>query len=213
MTISRKQFNRRPFDGGFSIIELLVVIAIIVILATIALPQLPAMRRLHRSAAIPIQIKTQLRLARQQAMSQRRAVTFQYDDQLKRISIITHQMTGPGVLTAAGYPNTVGSTRSNTFILTGDGLSTSDLIYGLPAGVAGNLADTTTLTPLLNSQVNITFQPDGSVVNGGGVPVNFALFFHIAPAPRDTAYAISVLGSSGRVKVWRFSGSANNFVE
>lgn len=214
METHRPGADGRSGEKGFSVLEMVIVTAVILIISAAAVPQLPAMRRLHRAAAIPIQVKTKMRLARQQAMAQRRAVTFQYDDQSKQISIITHQTAGSAVLTAANYPDTAGSTKSNRFALTGDGLKAADLIYGPPASVAGTFDDSTALSPLAGGgQVNITFQPDGSVINAAGLPINFALVFHTAQAPTDTAYAISILGSSGRVKVWRYSSNVSKFVE
>ncbi len=206
--------SRQSHERGFSVVELLIVVAVIGIISAVALPQLPAMRRLHRSATIPILIKSKIRLARQQAMSQQRAVTFQYDDQTKQISIITHQTFGQAVLTEPGYPNTPGSVRNNIYSLAGDGLRPADIAYGVPTLVPTNLADNTTLSPLTaNQQINITFQPDGRVINAARAEVNFALFFHLAQDPLKTAYSISVLGSSGRAKVWRYSSNVNKFVE
>jgi hypothetical protein len=61
--------------------------------------------------------------------------------------------------------------------------------------------------------VNITFQPDGSVIDANGNPVNRALFIYNTQAPTDTAAAISVLGAAGRVKLWRYKSNVNKYVE
>ncbi len=53
-----------------------------------------------------------------------------------------------------------------------------------------NLGDNTTLTTIpTGGKLNITFQPDGSVINAAGNPVDMALFFYNAQADRDTATA------------------------
>lgn len=213
MTNQSRTYRRLP-DGGFSLIEVLLVFTVMGIITVIAIPQLAAFRRLQRTAAIPVLIKSQLRLARQQARSQRRAVTFQYDNQLKQISLITQPNPGAAILNDPNYPNVAGSVRTTTTNLTGNGITAPELVYGLPPSAVGNLTDTTTLSPLTGTRyINITFQPDGSVINGAGVPTNFALFFYNSNAPKDTAAAISVLGSAGRVKVWRYNVNGNTYTE
>jgi len=220
-----KTHRTQRAEGGFSLIELLIVAAIMVIIGGIALPQLRTTQRLIRSAAIPRELSSQLRLARQLAMSQRRAVTFQYDDSSKQINIIQHNgvdgsgnvIVGTAVLADANYPNATGSTVVRTFPLVSTGIPASEIGYGRPATISGFptgvLGDNTNLTALTNSKVNITFQKDGTVINSGGTATDFALFFYNPNAAKDTTVAISVLGSAGRIKTWRYSSNANAFQE
>src|ERR1700686_246434 len=120
-----KHKRRWQSDSGKSIIEVLAVVAIASILTAVAVPQMISARRLMRSASLPREIATQMRFARQQAMSQRQAFTFQYDDSQTVLTIIDHNASGAGLLTATGYPNTAGSTAVLTVPLGGGG--------GLPA--------------------------------------------------------------------------------
>lgn len=201
-------------EGGVTLVELLIVVAIMTTVVSIGVIQLGSMRRLNSSAAIPLQIKIQLRLARQQAMSQRRAVTLQYDDQTKQVTIIRQPAAGKAVLSLPDFPNPTGSAQVSTMTLTGNGVDPSDLVYGLPVSMSSTLGDSTSLTTLpINKKINITFQPDGSVVDANGNPANFALFFYNSKAPELTASAVSVLGSAGRIKTWKYNGSANKYVE
>jgi hypothetical protein len=59
----------------------------------------------------------------------------------------------------------------------------------------------------------VTFQPDGSVIDLNGNPIGMALFIYNNRAARGTASAISVVGASGRIKIWRYDGNANAYVE
>src|SRR5437868_3686300 len=166
MITTKPNTDSRASGRGFTLVELLLVLAVSAIVTAIALPQLAASRRLQRLAAIPKLLSSQLRLARQMAMSQRRAVTFQYDDQNKQVKLITQPSSGALVLSDVNYPTLTGSVVVNTSPLTGSGITTNDVTYGIPSASptnapTGALGDNSTMTSLVNNKVNITFQPDG----------------------------------------------------
>jgi Tfp pilus assembly protein FimT len=200
---------------GTSMVEVLAVVAIATILTTVAVPQIISARRMIRSASLPREIATQIRFARQQAMSQRQAFTFQYDDSTKQITIIDHQATGYALLSASGYPNTAGSLTALTVPLGGGGgLPASEISFGIPNGISlTSLSDTSTQTALSSNKLTITFQPDGTVQDANGNYVNRTLFLYNNKIPNQTACAISVLGSAGRIKIWRYTASASAYVE
>ena len=223
-TIRDVRDRRLSRSRGFSLIELLIVIAIIAILSVIALPQMAAHRRLIRSTTMTREIMSQLRYARQLAMSQRGAFTFQYDDVAKQINIIGPIPAGKDALVlATGYPNNPGSSVVARVSLAQGGLPSSEITYGIPAAAdlptgapiipTGALPDLTTKTTLASNQLNITFQPDGSVIDSANALQDKAMYVFNNKAAQGTASAISVLGPSGRVKVWRYSPSANAYAE
>lgn len=212
-------------EAGRSIVEVLTVVVIAAILTSVAIPQLISARRLIRSAALPREIGSQLRFARQQAMSQRQAFTVQYDDINKQIRIIDHNnnqnanaacnVTGTAILLDGNYPNTACSSNVVTIPLTGRiVLPSSELSFGVPSGInVVTLTDGSIPTPLTSSRLNVTFQPDGSVIDAVGNPANTTLFLYNNKASHETASAISVLGVSGRVKLWRLNRATNTYVE
>lgn len=215
MRTTQFKTNRQEKSNGFSLLELLIVIAVIAIVTALSVPQLVASRRLQRLSGIPFQVKTQLRMARQAAMSRRRAVTFQYDDNNKQMAVIVHSTVGTAVLTEPNYPNTNGSILLKTTFLTGSGINAPDITFGIPSAAPNGALDDGTSIALLpvNKQINITFQPDGSVLGANGEPESFALFFYNAALSNETAGAVSVLGAAGRVKVWRYNSVADKYVE
>ena len=201
--------------AGHSLIEMLIVVSLIGLLTSMALPQLLAQRRLYRSTTVTREIMTTLRHARQLAMSQRQAITFQYNDTTKQVSLIDHNSNlGAAMLLDPSYPNTAGSQIISTASLVAETSLSSEISYGIPAGLPnGALADGIAMTALANNQINITFQPDGSVIDGAGNPVGRAMYIYNNRAARATAAAISVIGASGRVKIWRYDAVANAYAE
>jgi type II secretory pathway pseudopilin PulG len=214
-------------SSGRSIIETLVVVAIATVLGAVAVPQMITARRLMRSAALPREVVTQLRFAKQQAMSQRQAFTFQYDDSTKQIRIIDHNnngnpnpacnVLGKNILADPSYPDTACSVTVLTIPLGGGAVPAADISIGVPSALSGvsTLDDTGTPTSLTSGgKLNINFQPDGSVIDTGGNPVSYrTLYLYNNRIPTQTAVAISVLGAAGRVKVWRYSSSVNKYAE
>ena len=213
--LSAKQNQGWHSDSGRSLIEVLIVVAIATILTAVAVPQVISARRMIRSAALPREIASQLRYARQQAMSQRQAFTFVYDDSAKQIRIIDHQAAGAAILSATNYPNTAGSVTALTIpVGGGNGLPASEISFGIPAGVSvTSLADTSTPNTLVANKLTVTFQPDGTVIDSNGNATNRTLFLYNNKIPQQTASAISVLGSAGRIKIWRYTPSASQYLE
>ncbi|HEV7744244.1 MAG TPA: prepilin-type N-terminal cleavage/methylation domain-containing protein [Pyrinomonadaceae bacterium] len=199
---------------GHSIIEMLIVVALIGVLSSLTLPQFIAQRRLTRSIGLSREILSQLRQTRQLAMSQRQAFTFRYDNAAKQISIIDHNSNpGGSLLVDPSYPNTAGSVVVSSTPLAEAAIS-SEINYGIPSGLPnGALSDGIALTPLFNNQFTVTFQPDGSVIDGAGDPQGRAIFFFNNRAAPETASAISIMGASGRVKIWRYNAGANLYTE
>jgi len=112
-----------------------------------------------------------------------------------------------------GSYGALGDAKNKKTDLAGTGLIDSELVYGRPSGAPSSLTDTSTFTALSSSAVNITFQSDGSVLDASNNPVNNALFFYHSKNSQTTAFAVSVLGAGGRVKLWRYKQSINNYVE
>lgn len=199
LTVKKKRIEKQK---GFSLPELMVVVLILAILAVLALPQINASRRVFRFSGMQRQLVSTLVEARQEAMSQRTPITFQYDNKQKQTIIY------------GGSFGAEGDAKNKTVELTGSGLEFDDLKYRR-LGASGNsaLADGTNETPLNKGKVEITFQPDGSVINASNNPENNALFFFHKDYRKETAFAVSILGAGGRVKIWKYNNGVKGYVE
>jgi Tfp pilus assembly protein FimT len=220
----RKTYSLRKGIAGFTIAETMTVLAVGAVLCAVAIPQMISQRRLLRTSTVSREIMVQMRYTRQLALSRRAAFTFQYNDSNKMISIIGPIPQGTAALADTLYPNNTGSTVILQVPLTQSGLAPSELIEGipttstgLPAGSptipTGALGDGVSKSTLASNVLNITFQPDGSVIDSTGAPANNALFFFNSKAAQQTATAISIIGASGRIKVWRYTTSGNKYAE
>ena len=199
MTVfKRKKLNNQK---GFSLPELIVVLLIIAILIVLALPQLISSRRAFRFSGVQRIIAASLSDARQEAMSQRTPVTVRYSDATKRI--IIH----------GGNFGAQGDAKNRSAELTGSGLEQNELVYGQPGGAPSALGDSVTITALTAGEAVVTFHADGSVIDAANHPHNNGLFFYNANYPDDMAFAVSVLGAGGRVKIWRYNKNTTSYVE
>lgn len=194
--------DNKKHQKGFSLPELVVVLLVAAIILVLALPQIISSRRLYRFSGVQRQVSTALRETRQEAMSQRRPLTIRYDNGTKSL------------VAFGGDFGALGDAKNRLIQLSDAGLEDADIVYGKPPGApAAALGDTSNLTTLTGSAIEITFQPDGSVVDGSGNPQNKALFFYHDKYRSDTAFAVSILGAGGRIKIWRFSEGANAYIE
>lgn len=194
--------NKKKAQKGFSVIELLIVLIILSILAVLALPQIIASRRVFRFSGMQRQFVSSLTEARQSAMTQRTPVTFRYDNANKRTIIY------------GGAFGAVGNSKNRVVDMSGSGLVRGDIVYGRPTGAStAALGDSSNMTALASGVVEVTFQPDGSVIDASNNPKNNGLFFYHKKNANDTAFAVSILGAGGRIKIWRYSKGPKVYVE
>lgn len=185
---------------GSNVIELIIVLLIIAIIAVIAMPQVISAKRLWHFSGFQRQVVTCLREARQEAISQRTPITFQYDDSNKKLVLY------------GGAFGSLGDSRNRVYPITSN--FRNEIIYGKVAGAsAAALSNGINLTDLNNQKVEIRFQSDGSVIDSANNLQNTGLFFYNVRTSGETAFAISILGAGGMTKVWRFNQTNNTYVE
>ena len=177
---------RRRSHAGYSAIELMVTLAITGIVAAIAMFNIgSAVPGLKSDGAMRL-VMTQLNAARETAITQRRNFQVSFIN-TNRIQLIRQNLPG-------------GTTLLSTVYLEG----------GLTYRVESSVPDTPegfgkSSAVSFGTATSIMFSPDGTLVNQSGVPVNGTIFLSLASEPRSVR-AVTVLGSTGRVRGYRWSG-------
>ncbi len=200
--LADKRFNRFKGQEGIGMPEIIIVMLIIAIVAVLALPQMIASRELFRFSGMQREIVTLLREARQDAMAQRKPITFVYQDGQKRVVLY------------GGNFGVKGDAKNRFYEFGNSGVLADDISYGRPVFVPTSaLADGTNLTALTSGEVEITFQSDGSVLDASDNPEDFAVFFFHRDHSGEASFGVSILGAGGRLKLWRYSKGVNSYVE
>jgi prepilin-type N-terminal cleavage/methylation domain-containing protein len=208
---SDKLFRMR----GFSLVEMIIVLLLLAILAAVAIPELIMSRKLWQFAGMKQQIVASLREARQLAISQNRRITLQYNDTTKTLRIFddNSNITPP----PDGGVGPINDSRNKIVRLDINGVSPTDIVYGTPSGLLPlplTLDDTAIFSCASAGRicageiVNVTFNARGDAINQvNGNPANYAFFFYNNHIGAEAAFAISVLGPGGRVRVWAYNGA------
>jgi Tfp pilus assembly protein FimT len=173
-------------ETGFTMVEGLIVVALIFTLASFALLDMTTVSsRVAANAALD-QMVAQLRRGRELAVAQRRSIELRFN--------------GNNQVQLARFELPVGQTILSTSILekqivfaTFDGVPDTPDLFGAGAPVSFN-----GVRPLV-------FLSDGTLVDGRGDPVNGSVFLGL-PGKPETARSVTILGATGRVRGYRWTG-------
>jgi prepilin-type N-terminal cleavage/methylation domain-containing protein len=191
--------ERRSRNGqrGFSMIELVVVVSIILIVTAISITQLKPNLQNARIDAAMRQVLETFRQAREFSIANRRyvQVTFPANNQLQITQLNT-------LTTGAGGINPVLDTvtLASPLIFTLDGMPDTPDAYGNASAIV--------FESVANGPVGgMVFQSDGEFLDGATfLPINGTVFLGI-PGQQSTARAVTVLGTTGRVRGWKSNGA------
>ena len=189
---------------GFSMIEMLVVVAIAMVIAGIAIIQSrPALMQIRANTAKDL-VQGSLRRARESAISDRRSVKVEFlvnpaGNPAGSYVRLTRLGGGIGpdiVIAMTPIPGSVIYTTFPGVPDTPDGFGNAGPIYF--AGVNNGPA------------AGMIYQSDGTFAAATGIPINGTVFMGIPNQP-TTARAITILGTTGRVRSYHISGTTTWF--
>ncbi len=203
----RKATNcrRASSEGGFSILELSVVTLIIIAITAMAVIQMtPNLQSARSDDALRI-VMAQMRQAREYSIDNRRYVQIAFTTVGVQPQIVLTQMNtltaGAGavnpVLSTVYLPATIQYTLVATMPDTPDG-------FGNGSAIAFKIEGTSTAPALMY------FQSDGEMVDSATYsPIDGTVFLGVA-GKTNTARAVTVLGSTGRVRGWTGIGTGSS---
>jgi prepilin-type N-terminal cleavage/methylation domain-containing protein len=175
--------------AGYSLIELMMTVGIMGILASMVVVQVGrAQHGLKGDGAMRV-VMSQMNAARQMAITQRRVMRLSFINP-NQVRIIREEVPGPATTTIASVLFEGGV----TFVLVA-GLPDTPDAFGAGAAVGFGTA------------TYVQFTSDGTLTSQDGQTINGTVFLAI-PNVSQSARAITVLGSTGRVRGYRWDGRA-----
>lgn len=186
MTGKRKIGNKCS-QSGFTIVELLIVVALVCTMGGFAILSIQSAKTGWYANKAMHQIVDQLRRGRQLAVGNRRAVEIRFP------ADNTFQLVQLDVPNGETVLNTLLLTNGCRFILFDDIPDSPDSFgKSSPVDFGGNNT--------------LMFLSDGSLIDVQGNPVNGTVFLGITDHP-ETARAVTILGSTGRIRGYRWTGT------
>ena len=185
--------GRRPHtarEAGYSLIETMMALGIFGIVSAMAVVQIGQSRPgLVGDGAMRVAM-SQMNAAREQAITQRRSMRLNFDTVNNQVQIIREEVPGPALTTLTSVPFEGGV----KFVAPASiGLGDTPDHFGAGAAVDFGAA------------TEIKFTPDGTMVNQVGAVLNGTVYMSL-PYIKLSARAITVLGSTGRVRSYRWDG-------
>jgi prepilin-type N-terminal cleavage/methylation domain-containing protein len=204
--------NRK--EQGFTLIESLVVISVMLILSGMVMFHSFGTIESYRANSALDTVASQLRVARQVAISQRRPVLIKFvlnptppaQQSISYQMIETASTDVEAVNTGANGLIYSASLPSQTQYLLEPGVPDTPMAFGMcgPACIAG----------ANGGPPNMYFSPTGqfSSDEAGLFPINGTIFLGIQNHP-ETARAVTILGSTGRVRPYTYVGGITGWME
>lgn len=197
-SLTTRRGTAKKRQGGFSMIEVTVVVMLSLIAMSLSVIKLqPFLQQIQANSAME-QVKETLREGREMAISQRRTIVVTF--------------TGGNTINffkVAEPSNTVASTAflilplpGQAQFMTYSGETDTPDGYGIPASGGIEFGGSSGVPTS-----GVQFQSDGTFTDGTGSPINGTIFMGL-PNIKTSARAITILGNTGRIKPYFYTGSA-----
>lgn len=202
-----RKTNRR--ERGFSLLETVVVISIIMVLAGMAIVQSFGSTESYQVNSASDVVVSQLRIARQLAISNRRVVEVWIDSAPEsdgRYHVKYQQQPAPGTSEVAGTLVSVPIPAIAQFVLE-SGVPDTPMAFGNSAPVyIGN-------PPVSGGPPIMQFNPTGTFTDNTGNSLLYGTVFIGVPNKVATARAVTIMGGTGRVRAYTYEGGGLGWQE
>jgi Tfp pilus assembly protein FimT len=172
---------------GVSVIDMMVTLSIIGIVGSMATMQIGTVRRSMQGDGAMRLVMAQLNTARETAITQRRSIEVRFLGS-NLVQVVRNEVpSGTTVLTNVTF-------ESNAQYALISGVEDTPDGFGNSTAISFGSAET------------IMFQPDGTLIDDNGSPINGTVSLSIANVP-ESLRAVTVLGATGRVRGYRWNGA------
>jgi prepilin-type N-terminal cleavage/methylation domain-containing protein len=174
-------------EAGYNLVELMLVVGIMGVLSGMAVVQMNASRPGLKGDGAMRLVLSQVRQAREMAITQRRNMRVVFD-QGNRIQVIREEVPGPTL-------TTVSSVRI-------EGGLTYTVVTGVPdtPEAFGNSSSV-----YFGTASEVKFNPDGNLIDQLGRTLNGSVFVALS-GQKLSARAVTIFGSTGRIKAFKWDG-------
>jgi Tfp pilus assembly protein FimT len=195
--------NRRNNQQmGFSLVEGLIAMFIIVLVVGMALIKTTVTLPNYKANAAADVVMSQLRLARQVAISQRRNVQVTIDQTFTGVDNAQHISFQILASQNGGTPppaQTIQLPRGTQIVLE-SGVADTPMLFGNSSAVCFGTSSGTCAAPTL------VFTSTGSFTDGNNSLLNGTIFVGVPNTP-TSARAVTVMGGTGRIRSYTYTGS------
>ncbi|HEY2456406.1 MAG TPA: hypothetical protein VGI13_03820 [Candidatus Acidoferrum sp.] len=191
--------GKNRLEQGFSLLETLIVVGVMFILAGITLLKSFGTMESYRANAAMDVVSSQLRVARQLAISQRRNVQVTFNTSTSPQTISYQVIAGLGVNSGANGPTIKMPLPNQTQFVMETGVPDTPMGFGTCSG---------TSPVCIGSGCCLSgyFTPTGQFTDQYGVTVYNGTAFLGIPSQPATARAVTIMGNTGRVRPYTFIG-------
>lgn len=180
-------FRTLRSTAGFSALEMLMAVSITMALGGMATLQIGAARPAMKADGALRVLLGQMRIARELAITERRFMRVNFDNP-GQIQIVREEVPGPATTVVA---TTMMEGGFGYWLI--DGVPDTPDAFGRTSAIDFGAA------------ANVKFTPDGTLVNQDGAGANGTVFFAMPDTARSVR-AVTVLGSTGRIRGYRWDG-------
>jgi prepilin-type N-terminal cleavage/methylation domain-containing protein len=181
--------SRRLAQAGYSLVEMMIVLGVMGVISAVAVVTISSSRQGLQGDGAMRTVMAQVTQARELAITQRRNMRLTFTG-TSSVQIVREEVPGPTLTTLSSVPFEGGV----QFLLIPTLPDTPDAF-----GNATALA--------FNGATEIKFGPDGTLVDQNGNSLNGTVFVALANN-KLSARAVTILGSTGRVRAYRWDGTA-----